>query len=213
VAGVRDGEGSRQRLLDAATAEFAAYGIAGARVDRIAAAAAVNKAQMYGWFGSKDGLFDAVFARHLRGIVDAVPFDADDLPGYAAALYDSYLTDPELVRLASWYRLERVPTGELLAAHPGHGTDKHDAIARAQADGRIVGGIRPDEVYALVIALAGTWSPISATFTATAADGGDAHDRRRSALRSVVSRALVPEPPATRRRRPGPPAGRPAARA
>ena len=208
---MRDGEGSRQRLLDAATAEFAAYGIAGARVDRIAAAAQVNKAQMYGWFGSKDGLFDAVFARHLRGIVDAVPFDADDLPGYAAALYDSYLTDPELVRLASWYRLERVPTGELLAEHPGHGDDKHAAIARAQAAGRIVAGIRPDEVYALVIALAGTWSPISATFTASDAGGEQAHDRRRSTLRSVVSRALVPERPVPRRRRAAPTPGPPAA--
>ena len=201
---MRDGEGSRQRLLEAATAEFAAYGIAGARVDRIATAASVNKAQMYGWFGSKDGLFDAVFARHLRGIVDAVPFDADDLPGYAAALYDSYLTDPALVRLASWYRLERVPTGKLLAGHPGPVGDKHEAIARAQAAGRIVADLRPEDVYALVIALAGTWSPISATTTASDADGEAAHDRRRGALRAVVRRALVPDVPAGQRRRPGP---------
>ena len=189
---MRDGEGSRQRLLEAATAEFAAYGIAGARVDRIATAASVNKAQMYGWFGSKDGLFDAVFARHLRGIVDAVPFDADDLPGYAAALYDSYLTDPELVRLASWYRLERVPTGELLAAHPGPVGDKHEAIARAQAAGRVVADLRPEDVYALVIALAGTWSPISATTSASGADDAVTHERRRTALRAAVRRALVP---------------------
>ena len=191
---MRDGEGSRQRLLEAATAEFAAFGIAGARVDRIAAAAQVNKAQMYGWFGSKDGLFDAVLARHLRSIVDAVPFTPDDLPGYAVALYDAYLTGPELVRLASWYRLERVPTGELLAAHPGHADGKHDAIARAQAEGRIVDGIRPDEVYALVIALAGTWSPVSATFTASSSDGDAEHERRRRALRETVRRALVPAP-------------------
>ncbi len=98
---MRDGEQSRRRLLEAATAEFAAYGIAGARVDRVAAAAKVNKAQMYGWFGSKDGLFDAVLAHHLHRIVDVVPLTPHDLPGYAVALYDSYLTDPELVRLAS----------------------------------------------------------------------------------------------------------------
>lgn len=189
---MQKGERSRQRLLDAATAEFAAFGIAGARVDRIAAAAGVNKAQMYGWFGSKDGLFDAVFARHLDAIVDAVPFTADDLPGYAIALYDSYLTDPELVRLAGWSRLERVPAGELLAAHPGHADDKHAAIARAQDEGRILGGIRPAELYALVIALAGTWSPVSATFTASAQDAEADHARRRAALRDVVARALLP---------------------
>ena len=204
---MNDGERSRQRLLDAATVEFAAYGIAGARVDRIAAGAKVNKAQMYGWFGSKDGLFDAVFAQHLHRIIDVVPFTADDLPGYAVALYDSYLTDPELVRLAAWNRLERVPVGELLAAHPRHADPKHDAIERAQDEGRIIGGIRPDEVYALVIALAGTWSPISATFTASPHDTDDEHDRRRAALREVVRRALVPPDAASAPDRPqSPPA-------
>lgn len=199
---MRDGERSRRRLIDAATAEFAAFGIAGARVDRVAAAAQVNKAQMYGWFRSKDGLFDAVFAHHLHRIVDVVPFTPDDLPGYAVALYDSYLTDPELVRLASWYRLERVPTGELLAAHPGHADDKHAAIARGQAAGSIVAGIRPDEVYALVIALAGTWSPISATSTASPGDPDADHQRRRTVLHEVVRRALVPPRPADQDLRP-----------
>jgi AcrR family transcriptional regulator len=189
---VRDGQRSRERLLEAATAEFAAYGIAGARVDRVSAAAGVNKAQMYGWFGSKEGLFEAVFARHLHRIVDVVPFTPDDLPGYAVALYDSYLTDPELVRLASWRRLERAPVGALLDEH-GELTDpKLEAIEAAQAAGRIVPGIRPDEVYALVIALAGTWSPVSATFTASDADDPADHERRRGVLRDVVARALVP---------------------
>jgi len=178
--------------LDAATAEFAAFGIAGARVDRIAATAAVNKAQMYGWFVSKDGLFEAVFSRHLHRIVDAVPFTADDLPGYAVGLYDAYLTDPELVRLASWNRLEKVPTGDLLIAHPGLTEAKFDAIARAQTGGRIVGGIRPEEIYALVISLAGTWSPVSATFTASQQDDPADHERRRSVLREIVTRAFRP---------------------
>ncbi|HEX8498935.1 MAG TPA: TetR family transcriptional regulator, partial [Actinomycetales bacterium] len=154
---MRDGEQSRQRLIEAATAEFAAFGIAGARVDRVAASAQVNKAQMYGWFGSKDGLFDAVFAQQLHRIVDDVPFTADDLPGYAVGLYDSYLRDPHLMRLAGWYRLERVPTGELLAAHPGLTDDKHAAVVAAQARGQVLDGIAPGDVYALVVALAATW--------------------------------------------------------
>lgn len=189
---MRDGERSRRRLLDAATAEFAAHGIAGARVDRVAAAAGVNKAQMYGWFGSKESLFDTVFAEHLRRIVGTVPFTPEDLPGYAVGLYDSYLTDPELVRLASWGRLERIPTGALLVGHEDLAEPMHAAVARAQAQGRIVTGVRPDEVYALVIALAGTWSPVSATFTASADDPAADHERRRAVLRAVVQRALVP---------------------
>ena len=37
-----DVERTKQLLLDAATAEFSAYGMAGARIDRIAASAGVN---------------------------------------------------------------------------------------------------------------------------------------------------------------------------
>jgi hypothetical protein len=99
---------------------------------------------------------------------------------------------PELVRLASWKRLERVPTGDLLGAHPGLTAPKHAAIARAQDEGRIIGDIPPEQVYAVLIAIAGTWSPISATFTASPGDDEGDHERRREVLRSVVARALVP---------------------
>jgi hypothetical protein len=46
---VRDADATRRRLLDAATEEFAAYGIAGARVDRSAEAGKTNKAQITYW--------------------------------------------------------------------------------------------------------------------------------------------------------------------
>ena len=55
-----DAEATRRRLIEAATSEFAEYGIAGARVDRIAADARSNKAQIYRYFKNKEGLFDAV---------------------------------------------------------------------------------------------------------------------------------------------------------
>lgn len=187
---VRDGDASRRRLLEAATEEFAAHGLAGARVDRIAASAQVNKQQMYAWFGSKDGLFDAVFAAQLDRIVDAVPFTADDLPGYAVALYDSYLTDPEIIRLVGWNRLERVPVGDLLAGHGALTEPKRLALEQAQRDGLVVDEMSADLVYAMVIGLAGSWSPLSGTLTAAADDDQDAHDRRRAALHAAVGRAF-----------------------
>jgi AcrR family transcriptional regulator len=58
----RDAARTKQRLLDAACDEFAEYGIAGGRVERIAAAAGCNKALIYAYFDSKDALFDAAFA-------------------------------------------------------------------------------------------------------------------------------------------------------
>ena len=76
----RDAARTKQRLLDAARDEFAEYGIAGARVERIAAAARCNKALIYAYFDSKDALFDAAFAAHVQAHLDRVNFDGTDLP-------------------------------------------------------------------------------------------------------------------------------------
>lgn len=188
---MRDGQRSRRQVLDAAAAEFAERGIAGARVDRIAASAGVNKSQMYSYFGSKDGLFDAVFRDRLVVILDAVPFTVDDLPGYAARLYDSYVESPELLRLATWYRLERVPAGDLTAPVEGDGDDKMEAIAEAQRDGRIDPALEPPEVYSLIKAIAMTWSPVNVTYAASRDDDESEHARRRSIVAETVSRALL----------------------
>ncbi|TXL89372.1 TetR family transcriptional regulator [Streptomyces sp. NBC_01725] len=186
------GQASRRRLLDAATAEFAAYGIAGARVDRISAAAQVNKAQLYAYFGNKDKLFDAVFAEHLDLIVGTVPVTGDDLPGYAVRLYDAYLVHPELVRLATWARLERTPTGDLFHFMPGHDTEKLRSITDAQAQGVVDPSIPATEVLAMVTAMSMTWSPASVMYAASDDEPESAHDRRRAALALTVRRAFTP---------------------
>lgn len=186
------GQASRRRLLDAATAEFAAYGIAGARVDRISAAARVNKAQLYAYFGNKDKLFDAVFAEHLDMIVGTVPVTGDDLPGYAVRLYDAYLVHPELVRLATWARLERTPAGDLFHFMPGHDTEKLRSITDAQAAGAVDPAIPAEEVLAMVTALSMTWSPASVMYAASKDEPEPDHDRRRAALALTVRRAFAP---------------------
>jgi AcrR family transcriptional regulator len=56
----RDPEQTQARILEAAKAEFARAGLGGARVDRIAEVAGVNKRMLYYYFGSKDDLFRAV---------------------------------------------------------------------------------------------------------------------------------------------------------
>jgi TetR/AcrR family transcriptional regulator len=94
---------SRQRLLTAAAAEFAARGFAGASVDRIARAARVNKAMIYYHFASKAALyreilrdmFEAVAGRvaaaagaaatpanKLRAFVDAIAIEAEARPHF-----------------------------------------------------------------------------------------------------------------------------------
>ena len=56
----RDPVLSRERILVAAHNEFARWGLGGARVDRIASQAGLNKRMIYHYFGGKDDLFSAV---------------------------------------------------------------------------------------------------------------------------------------------------------
>jgi TetR/AcrR family transcriptional regulator len=56
----RDPAATRRKLLTAARREFARSGLAGARVDEIAARAGVNKQLVYHYFGDKDALYLAV---------------------------------------------------------------------------------------------------------------------------------------------------------
>ncbi|ETD32413.1 TetR family transcriptional regulator [Williamsia sp. D3] len=185
-----DASETRRRILAAATAEFAAYGIAGARVDRIAATTPINKSQIYSYFGSKDKLFDAVFAARVDADVDTVPFDADDLPGYAVRLYDMYLEDPCLVRLLSWARLERTPTGALFAHLPNRDADVLQAISDGQARGILVDDVGAEDLWSMLIALASTWAQNAIVYTATGDDRPEDHSRRRAALRVAVGRAF-----------------------
>jgi AcrR family transcriptional regulator len=56
----RDPEGTRRRILEAATEQFTKFGLAGARVDAIATAAGTNERMLYYYFASKEGLYVAV---------------------------------------------------------------------------------------------------------------------------------------------------------
>ncbi len=176
-------------MLDAAAEEFARSGIAGARVERIVQAARTNKAQLYGYFGSKDGLFDAVVLDAADRITTAVPLRDGDLADWAVRLYDETLARPEMLRLTTWLRLERRPAGHLfnVAAH----SPKLEEIAKAQAAGRIRPG-DPFELMAMVIAMACTWSPVSGVYAATPDEPDTAHERRRTLLRESVQRAVAP---------------------
>ena len=188
---MRDAAATRARLLDAATSEFATCGIAGARVDRIVAVARSNKAQMYQYFGNKDALFDAVLAKNFSLIVDAVPLDGDDLPGYATHLYDAYLKYTHIVRLSTWARLERQPTGDLFNDGIDHNATKVAHIAQAQARGRVRQDLDPVDVLSLVTSMSMSWSPASVLIAAHDGETEAVHARRRNALAESVRRSFT----------------------
>ena len=184
------GTATRRRLLDAARDEFAQRGLAGARIDRIAATASANKAQLYAYYGSKEALFDAVVADCVEATSSEIPFDIDDLPGWAVKLYDQHLHQPDLTRLIAWTRLEQRPTG-LWFTSTARDEAKLTAIAEAQAAGRIRAG-DPFDLMTLIIAIGSTWSPASSVYTATADEPAAEHERRRALVRESVERAIAP---------------------
>lgn len=161
-----DSAATRTRLIGAAVREFSAHGLAGARVDRIAADAQANKRAIYDYFTNKEGLFDATIDRVVQALNEAVPLRPDDLPGYVAALFDYLQAHPEAVRMLSWQRLERPAVGPRLT----------DPFLARLAAVRGAGPIAPVDLVILTIGLANAWY-------LTAADlvGEDASDPARVA--------------------------------
>ncbi|MEU5538787.1 TetR family transcriptional regulator [Streptomyces sp. NPDC020362] len=150
----RDSSATKARLLDAAFAEFAAYGIAGARVDRIAESAGVNKRLIYVYFGNKEQLFDEVLQRALTAGAESVPFDVEDLPGYAGAIFDHLVARPDLMRLRLWKLLER-PSATGLEADAYR--RKTAEVAAAQQHGRLAPEMTPEDLLTMVLSVAQAW--------------------------------------------------------
>lgn len=149
----RDAAATRRRILDAATVEFSAAGLAGGRVGSIAARARANQRMIYAYFGSKDGLFEAVLEHHVLLAQDAVDLDATDLPGYAQQVFDFYRGHPHMVRLSLWQALERPELKQSLAPVKRAMKEKVAAIARAQAAGQVNADLPADRLLDHILSL------------------------------------------------------------
>jgi AcrR family transcriptional regulator len=188
----RDAQATKQRIFEAATAEFAQYGIAGARIDRIAAASGSNKAMIYAYYGSKDGLFDAVGLEWISRHSNDVPMDAQDLPEYAGRLFDQYQKHPELMRLVTWAQLERGSEVNIPAILDSYKA-KLEAIRQAQRAG-VVSARFPAE---LLFELIGTLVQTRQSLEVQSKDA-DEPKRRRQAIKDAVQLLVAPQDAAPR---------------
>ena len=181
----RDAEGTRRRILDAAAVEFAAHGLAGGRVERIARRADANVRMIYAYFGGKGELFDATVGDSLRKLADAVPPSPGDPVGWALALFDHHRADPTALQLAIRAHLER----------PGAAAEPRE-IYRAKVDafGDVAAApLGAVDLIAFIYALAQTWSLTPPGLLA--ADGRNVDDpervrAHRAALGVAVTRLL-----------------------
>jgi AcrR family transcriptional regulator len=165
VPRARNADLSQIAILEAARDEFAQHGLGGARVDRIAERAAVNKRLIYYYFGNKDELFLAVLEDtylHIREaeralhLTDLPPVDA--IRRLAEFTWNYYLEHPEFItllnsenlhgatHLAQSQRIREMnsPLIETLAR----------ILERGRAEGAFRGGVDPVQLYISIAALA-----------------------------------------------------------
>ncbi|MCC6645472.1 MAG: TetR/AcrR family transcriptional regulator [Polyangiaceae bacterium] len=103
----RDPERTRARILAAALAEFASRGLAGARVDAIAAAAGVNKRMLYHYYGHKDDLYNAVLQDRLERRGASMASAPDDPLRTIEMFQREVREDTDWVRFLMWEALEQ----------------------------------------------------------------------------------------------------------
>jgi len=96
-------DGSRRTaILAAAKAEFGAHGYSGARIERIASTASVNKQLLFHYFDSKDGLYLAAVSALLADFPQPTPpglTPSEALRWMATELVRQVSASPGLVRV------------------------------------------------------------------------------------------------------------------
>ena len=185
-----DGEATRERILLAAGREFAAYGLAGARVDRIAAEANASKERLYAYFGDKRALFVAVLTAHMDEVLESMPLSADDLPGFVGRIFDFARSHPEHFRMMDWARLG----GDfdlLPPISPVVIERDRVAIVEAQRRGIVDPAWDPADLFGLLFSIALSQANVG-VLNGTADASPEATARQRFAAMRAASKLIAP---------------------
>ena len=160
----RDPNRTRETILKSAQDEFTARGLSGARVDRIARHAGVNKRMIYHYFGNKDGLYLAALERvyeDLRGTEKTL--DLAHLAPEAAIrrlvefTFDYSRAHPELISLINNENLHRArhlrKSKKVRELHSPFVALIGDVLERGVAAGAFRRGLDPVELYITIAAV------------------------------------------------------------
>ncbi|MHC5907085.1 TetR family transcriptional regulator [Streptomyces sp. S6] len=186
---VRDPEATKARIFDAAATEFARYGIAGARIDRIAAEAKANKQLIYVYYGNKAELFTQVLSRRMVELAAAISVDPDDIEGWIDRLMDYHAAHPELLRLLYWEGIE-YGTAELPdeQARREHYAEKIAAMRDGQERGVVTDAIPAADLLFLLISLANWMTVVPQMTRVMTGDEDTDRTRLRSSIREAARR-------------------------
>jgi AcrR family transcriptional regulator len=163
-AGVRDRDRTRAAILAAATEEFAAHGLGGARVDRIAALARTNKRMLYYYFGDKEALYLAVLEAayaHIRGeeqkldLLDRPP--EDGVRELCAFTWRYFVAHPEFMSLLNTENLNRARylrrSRHIRAMHSPLIAVLNELLERGAREGVFRRGVDPVQLYISIASL------------------------------------------------------------
>jgi len=146
---VRDAARTRGEILDVATAEFAAHGYNGARVDEIAALTRTTKRMIYYHFGGKKQLYIAVLERaytRIRSAEQQVNVDEMDpvsaVRRIAEITFDHHEAHPGFIRLVSIENVHNAEHVKELTAMVDLGTPVIRLLDELLARGRASGAFR-----------------------------------------------------------------------
>ena len=195
---VRDTERTRLRLLNAATSEFAAHGLHGTTVGRIAARAGVNRERLYAYFGDLSMLFSTVIGTEVDKVAAAVPLVIDrpeDVGEFVGRTFDYQHDHPDLSRLMLWEGLADIGVVPDEINRSVLYQEKIAVIAAAQHSGVIQNAVAPAHLMFLLLALTSWWAGVPQI--ARMLTGENPHDpddrlRRRQAVVQAAIRLVQP---------------------
>ena len=160
----RDADRSQQAILAAARDEFAEHGLGGARMDRIAQRAAVDKRLIYYYFDNKDSLFLAVLeatysdiraAEKQLHLVDLPPVEA--VRRLTEFTWNYYLAHPEFLTLLNSANLHRARhlqgSSRVREMNSPLVQTLGEILERGRRDGVFRGGVDPVQLYISIAGL------------------------------------------------------------
>ena len=172
----RDPEGMRLRILKAAKQEFAAHGLAGARVDRIAVKAGANKRMLYYHVGNKEDLYLAVLEgayEKIRGEERTLALEHLDPPEAIRTLIDFtwnyFLRNPEFLALLNTENLARAKhlkrSTRVKSMHSPFVEMIRTVVQRGVASGDFRTNVDPVQLYISIAGLSFFYLSNSATLS------------------------------------------------
>jgi AcrR family transcriptional regulator len=201
----RDPEGMRLRILEAAKQEFAAHGLAGARVDRIAKNAGANKRMLYYHVGNKEALYLEVLEgayEKIRGEERELDLEHLDPPQAIERLIDFtwnyFLRNPEFLALLNTENLAKAKhlkhSTKVKSMHSPFVEMIRTVVKRGVASGDFRVAVDPVQLYISIAALGFFYLSNSSTLSVIFGRdllGKEARDERLAHMVALVLAALT----------------------